>query len=207
MNAIIIGANSDIAKNLSARLANDGWEIYPYNRMGCDVSDSIAIDSFETPDEWDLLLVAAGTLSPIGKFVSIPADEWEENVMVNALGPLRLLRHLLPHRKPNAAAVFFSGTNPLKVNPLYSAYSASKALLARAVQEIDSEIDAKCFLLAPGFVQTKIHAVHDVSTRTDGTTHDQIYDCLKHCLSRPKAEVGGKIIHVPTWYQTWKVMN
>jgi NAD(P)-dependent dehydrogenase (short-subunit alcohol dehydrogenase family) len=121
--------------------------------------------------------------------------------MVNATGPLRMFYHLLPHRKPDACAVFFSGTNPIKVNPLYSAYSASKAMLVRAVQEIDAELDIKCFTIAPGFVRTKIHNIHDVSDRKDGTSHEDIYNCLRYLMKRPKLEVGGKVIHVPSWRQ------
>lgn len=208
--ALILGISSDIAMNLSGRLKTEGWQIFGTTRSGgCDFSKKESIDKslqmIAMP--WDLLIFGVGSLGPIGRFASVHPDEWESGVMVNCLGPLRMFHHLIPHRKPDASAVFFSGTNPKKVNPLYSSYSASKAMLVRAVQEIDSEIDTKCFTLAPGFIRTKIHAVHDVSQRPDGTTHEQIYACLKHLLSRPKGEVGGKVFHVPTWFQLWKELG
>ena len=183
MRAIIFGSNSDIAKNLVHRLSLDGWEV-----------DGVRGDS------WDLFICAVGTLKPIGSFEYSDAAEWEESVRSNCILPLRMLRRLLPFRNFMASAIFFSGTNPAKVNPGYSAYSASKAMLVRAVQEIDAELtNAKCFTLAPGFVRTKIHKVHDVSDRGEGTSHERIYQVMKHLLSRPKSEVGGKVFHVPTY--------
>lgn len=207
--ALILGINSDIAMNLAGRLKNEDWQIYGTSRSGCDFSKKESIDKavLMIAMPWDLLIVGVGALEPIGKFASIHPDDWEAGVMVNCIGPLRMFHHLIPHRQTGASAVFFSGTNPMKSNPLYSSYSAAKAMLVRAVQEIDSEIDTKCFVLAPGFVRTKIHEVHDVSERKDGTTHEQIYGCLKHLLSRPKSEVGGKVFHVPTWFQLWKEMG
>lgn len=209
MNSIILGLNSDIAKNISGRLVGDGWRVFGTSRSTCDFTDKRSIDkSYELIGmAWDLLIFAVGALEPIGKFQSIEADDWDRCVMVNTLGPLRMFRHLLTHANAGASAVFFSGTNPTKRNPLYSAYSSSKAMLVRAVEEIDGEVKPKCFVLAPGFVRTKIHASHDVASRQDGTSHEDIYACLKHCMSRPKEEIGGRVVHVPTWLTVWKEMN
>ena len=207
--AIILGINSDIAKNISGRLIGDGWQVFGTSRSSCDFASNASIDKAVSmvAMPWDLLLCAVGSLNPIGKFSGIHPDDWETSVRVNALGPLRMFNHLIPHRNKDASAVFFSGTNPMRTNPLYSAYSGAKALLARAVQEIDSELDIKCFTIAPGFVKTKIHDVHDVANRSLGTTHEQIYECLKHSIARPKSDVGGKTIFVPYWYQLFKEMS
>lgn len=209
MNAIILGVNSDIAKHIAKSLILDGWHISGVARDSCDFKDVGSIDRAVSllARPWDLLIAAVGDLQPIGKFSSVHPDDWAAGAMVNCIGPLRMLHHLLPHRLSNASAVFFSGTNPTKTNPRYSSYSASKAMLTRAVQEIDAEIDLKCFTLAPGFVRTKIHAAHDVSGREDGVTHEQIYECLMHCISRPKVEVGGKLIYVANWLRVWQEMN
>lgn len=206
MNCIILGLGSDIGKNLAQRLIAEGHSVVGTVRSSCDFSKTESIDKAVSlvSMPWDLLVCAVGSLMPIGKFSSIHPDDWTASVQVNALGPLRMFAHLLPHRRPEASAVFFSGTNPQKTNPLYSAYSSSKALLTRAVQEIDGELtDCRAFTLAPGFVRTKIHLVHDVSDRKDGVTHDTIYACLKHLITRPKAEVGGKKIYIPQWAEIW----
>lgn len=206
MNVIILGLASDIAQNLAKHLGEEGHSVMGTVRSSCDFSKNESIDKavglIAMP--WDLLICAVGSLMPIGKFASIHPNDWATCVQVNALGPLRMFSHLLPHRRPGASAVFFGGTNPQKTNPLYSAYSSSKALLTRAVQEIDSELtDCKAFVLAPGFIRTKIHDVHNVEDRKDGVTHEQVYACLKHLISRPKLEVGGKKVYVPQWVDIW----
>lgn len=216
MNALILGLQSDIAKNISERLTADGWSVQGTVRSSCDFASNESIDKAVSliAQPWDLALFSVGDLMPIGKFSGIHPDDWARSVQVNATGPLRMLYHLIPHRRPNACAVFFSGTNPLKTNPLYSAYSASKAMLVRAVQEIDSEMpDLRCFCLAPGFVMTKIHdATIKARVRNErlalggGTSHEAIYACLKYYMGRPKNEVGGRLIHVPTWAQAWLEM-
>jgi NAD(P)-dependent dehydrogenase (short-subunit alcohol dehydrogenase family) len=200
--AIILGATSDIASNISKSLMADDWRIVGTTRLDCDFAHPWMIDKAfpRIAMPWDLLIVAIGSLLPIGEFASIHPNIWAHGVEVNALGPLRMFHHLLPLRRQGAAAVFFSGTNPQKKNPKYSAYSAAKALLVRAVEEIDAELpDIKCFTIAPGFMRTKIQVVHDVSARGAGTTHEQIYDCLLDCLARPKDEIGGKVVVVPDW--------
>lgn len=213
MRAVILGLGSDIARNLAQRLIIDGWEVDGTTRGTCDFASNESIDravgGIARP--WDLLIVAVGNLVPVGKFTAIHPDDWAQSIQINALGPLRMFHHLIPHRNKDAAAVFFSGTNPGKVNPGYSAYSASKAMLARAVQEINAELDIKAFTLAPGFVQTKIHdATVKAGVKNDrlaiggGTSHETIYKCLQHLLTRPKAEVGGKSIYVPSWADVWK---
>lgn len=203
--AIVIGLGSDIARELTQRLGKDGWQIVGVYRQQCDLTDNekIAATARLLSQPWDLLIIAAGTLNPVGSFLSSDADAWERSVRINALGPLRMLRALLASAREEATAVLFSGTNPLRRNPLYSAYSAAKAMLTRAAEEIDAEIAQKIVMLAPGFVATKIHKAHAV-TRKDSTSHDDIYRCLVHVLTRPKSEVGGKKIHVPTWASVWR---
>ena len=204
--ALILGLNSDIARNIAGWLTADGWQVSGTTRAECDFAASESIDKavMLIAQPWDLLLACVGSLEPIGKFSGIHPDDWERSVRINALGILRMFHHLLPYRNAGASAVFFAGTNPLKRNPLYSAYSSAKALLCRAVEEIDAELDIKCFCIAPGFVRTKIQDVHDVSHRGEGTDHQDIYDCLKWCLARPKQEIGGRTMHVPTWTRVWK---
>lgn len=207
VRAIILGIGSDIGKDIAARLIAEGWEVHGTVRRSCDFSSNESIDKAVSliAMPWDLLICAVGDLVPIGKFSAVHPDDWTRSVQVNALGPLRMLHHLLPHRRENATAVFFAGTNPGKTNPLYSAYSSAKAMLTRAVQEIDAELKGcKAFVIAPGFVKTKIHAVHDVSDRQDFTPYEDIYACLVNCMGRSKADVGGKRIYVPDWAMVWK---
>jgi NAD(P)-dependent dehydrogenase (short-subunit alcohol dehydrogenase family) len=191
-SAIIIGATSDIGRELGERLKGDEWNI----RLK-------TVRERLTPliEPWDLVIVATGTLEPIGSFWKAAPDGWEEGIRVNLLAPLRMLRELYPYRNDQAKICLFSGTNPAKTNPNYSAYSIAKAGLFRATQELNAEADIEIFMLAPGFVDTKIHeqtrksgVENERLERGGGTTHGQIYEALQWCL---RHKVGGQCHYVP----------
>jgi NAD(P)-dependent dehydrogenase (short-subunit alcohol dehydrogenase family) len=198
--AIVIGLGSDLASDMAKRLGKDGWFISGSTKGTCDLADvdQIHKTTMLLSRPWDLLIIAPGTLHPVSEFLNTYFEDWERSVRINALGPLRMLRALLPSANKGATAVLFSGTNPLRRNPRYSAYSSAKAMLVRAAEEIDSEVEQKICVMAPGFVNTKIHKAHEVN-RTDSTSPEAIYKCLLYMIERPKKEVGGKVIHVPSW--------
>lgn len=172
----------------------DGWEV-----------DGVAHNRFPVPELVDLFIVCSGTLNPVRRFDAYDLSEWEEGIYDNLLDPLRQLHRFLPLPE-SSSAVFFSGTNPQKLNPHYSAYSVAKAGLFRAVEEINNEVDCKVFMLAPGFVDTKIHeATRKAGIKNErleaggGTSKEKIYQCLLWCHKQEKAKVGGRSIYVPEW--------
>lgn len=206
-NAIILGGNSDIGKEIAARLDADHWLVETWTR-----------DSKELPQmNWDLVINCIGVLDPIGRFFDTDPDEWEENVNSNALLPLRLLRSIWANRLPGASVCFFSGAGTSKPAQTYSAYSASKFLLFKMTELLDDEYeDVKVFILGPGMLKTKIQQqtlaakgrawnyerVWKFMTTGDqlhgpGTSHDKIYQCLRWCMGQPKEVIGGRNIYVP----------
>jgi NAD(P)-dependent dehydrogenase (short-subunit alcohol dehydrogenase family) len=160
--------------------------------------------------EWDLIVVAAGTEEPIGEFWSCDAGEWERGIQINALSPLRLVRSLYPLRSPQGrpAIAFFSGVGTNSAAPAYSAYCASKILLIKMCELLDAEsTDTAFFIIGPGIVRTKIHqqtlaareasganyrkVVDFLASSDAGTSHDDIYACIRWCMSQGKRIVGG----------------
>lgn len=206
-NAIILGANSDIGKEISKRLMKDGWNIF-----------SVYRDSGEWPiGGWDLVVCCIGVLNPIGKFFETDQNEWESNVESNTLIPLRQLRWIWRDKRPNASVCFFSGAGTSNSARTYSAYSAAKIMLYKMTELLDDEEpDCKFFILGPGMVRTKIQEqTLRAGSKADnfervskfmsdgdklhgtGTSHDRIFDCLKWCISLPKEVIGGRNIYVP----------
>jgi len=175
-NFVIVGAGSDIAKELKRRLEWDGWQ----QNVG---------------EKWDLLILARGTLEPIGRFVDCDAQDWVDSVSVNALNPLMDFRAWYPSRNEGATVVFFGGTNPQKTPATYSAYASAKAMLREAVKIIDSECsDINVVMIDPGLVRTKIHEATmragtraanyaDIENVYNGkcktVSHDEVYEKLK----------------------------
>jgi NAD(P)-dependent dehydrogenase (short-subunit alcohol dehydrogenase family) len=185
-------------------------------RCELDSRDSVAAAQqwlLKEAKSWDAIVVAAGTEQPIGEFWDCAADEWDSAFQVNALAPLRLLRALYPVRrregKPGVA--FFSGSGTNNAAPSYSAYCASKILLIKMCELLDAESpDASFFIVGPGIVRTKIHlqtlaapdrsganyrkVVDFLESAEAGTSHDDIYACIRWCMTMGKNVVGGRNI-------------
>jgi NAD(P)-dependent dehydrogenase (short-subunit alcohol dehydrogenase family) len=230
--AIIVGVSSDIGRELASRFAADGWRVagtfrQQANLSGlptsvsvtpCDLVSPKSIDSAVVALQsekltWDVLVMAAGTVEPIGAFWDCDPDEWEKSIQANALGPLRMVRALYPMRSRNGtpSVVFFSGAGTNGPAPSYSAYCASKILLVKMCELLDSEAsDASIFIVGPGMVRTKIHeqtlqardrsgvnyekVVRFLASLDTGTNHDEIYACVKWGISAGKGAVGGRNI-------------
>jgi NAD(P)-dependent dehydrogenase (short-subunit alcohol dehydrogenase family) len=191
----------------------------------CDLAslDSAAVLDRLTRDSpcWDVLVVAAGTEEPIGAFWECEPDAWDESVRVNALAPLRLVRGLYPIRNVagSPSVAFFSGAGTNSAAPAYSAYCASKILLVKMCELLDAEsADTNFFILGPGVVRTRIHeqtlqagerggnnyqkVVDFLQSASPGTSHDDIYACLRWCIGADKSVIGGRNISLT--HDSWR---
>jgi NAD(P)-dependent dehydrogenase (short-subunit alcohol dehydrogenase family) len=171
--------------------------------------------------EWDIFVGGAGTEEPIGSFWDCEADAWEMGITINALAPLRVLRALWPQRnnKGRSAVAFFSGSGTNSAAPAYSAYCASKIFLIKMCELLDAESsDTSFFILGPGIVRTKIHeqtlrapeksgpnyekVVDFLHSDNPGTSHDEIYACLRWCARAGKETIGGRNLSIV--YDAWR---
>lgn len=239
-SVIVLGIGSDIGRELAVRFAAEGWDVSGTVRPGSDTRqiaegvqlvqcDLASMDSVDAALKifrqrgliWDLLVVAAGTEEPIGTFWECEPNAWDENIRINALAPLRLVRGLYPDRnisgKPNVA--FFSGSGTNSAVPAYSAYCASKVLLIKMCELLDAESpDTSFFIIGPGIVRTKIHqqtlraggrsgsnyrkVVDFLGSPDAGTSHDDVYGCLRWCMGAGKSVIGGR--NVSLVYDLWR---
>ena len=185
---IVIGAGSDIAS-------------YCCNRWG-DVQKYSHDEDVEW-GPWDFLMLASGVLNP-GKFSEMNFIDWALGVSQNMVIPLMRLREALPHAAKDASVCFFSGPNVERPSPGYTSYAVGKAGLIEAVRSIDAEVEQKVFIVAPGFVKTKIHLQQPKGWyRTDpGTRMEDIFACIEWARKQKKEEVGGKHISVRKWLES-----
>ncbi len=184
----------------------------------CDLASaesiSHALEWLRTHCEgWRLIVVAAGTEEPVGSFWDCNADEWDRGMQINALAPLRLIRGLYPirHKDGSPSVALFSGAGTNGAAPAYSAYCASKVMLIKMCELLDAEsADTSHFIIGPGIVRTKIHeetlqagaraganlkkVTSFLESRDPGTSHDEIYSCLRWCMAAGKKAVGGRNI-------------
>ena len=122
MNICMLGSNSDIARELTARFMVAGDAVLPWAR-----GEALPVA------RWDALVCAIGVLAPIGNFFELDESEWIRNVYDNALLPLHLLRQLWPNRNPGASVCFFSGAGVSRQARTYSGYAGSKAMLMKII--------------------------------------------------------------------------
>lgn len=191
--AVIIGADSDIAKAMAPRLLADGYSLFNWKR-----GTSFAELSFR----WDLVIIFVGKVSPVGNWWDLKQDEWEECVQSNLFVPLRVLREIWSKRKneTGCTVIWFAGSNPQKIMNGYSPYNTAKMAVLKLVEQLDHETpDCKFVALGPGYVKTKIHKAtldanwpnERIARGDEGTSMESIYECLKWCVDQPKEMVGG----------------
>lgn len=230
--AIVIGIGSDIGREVAQRFAADGWAIagtYRTERgleplpatahlVQCDLASKTSVAKASEAlasrcEGWEALIIAAGTEEPIGPFWDCDPDEWEQGIEINALAPLRLVRHLYPLRSTTATpnVVFFSGAGTNSAAPAYSSYCVSKILLIKMCELLDAESpDTSFFIVGPGIVRTRIHeqtlkaagrsgpnyqkVVKFLESSNQGTSHDEIYSCVRWCMKAGKQASGGRNI-------------
>lgn len=229
---LIIGISSDIGRALAEMYWEGGYQVvgtyrnpdalhdlppdcqddmYSYR---IDIRDrrgaKLLAEQFDRlPLKWDLLISCVGTQLPIGKFFSVDFEEWAESVHVNAIDQLRMVHHLYPYRAENASVVFFAGGGTNGPMPNYSAYCASKIMLIKMCELLDNESeDLNCFIIGPGWVQTKIHQQTVANPELAGdnylrtkqhlesdfgwTSMDEIFEHINWGVQEGRSVVGGR---------------
>jgi len=211
MKIVILGGTSDIGIELAVRFKADGHEVLSWAR-----NDPWYAWDY---DGWDVIIVTIGSMVPIARYFETNTAEWEQAFMNNLFYPLRLLKDIYELRKPNSTVIFFAGPNPNATMANYSAYTTSKTALIKMVECLELEEDAKFIILGPGTVKTKIQnqtigagksagenhkRVKEFMKSGKGTSHDELYAFVKHCISLPKEVVGGRNISIRDDWNSWK---
>lgn len=190
----------------------------------CDLGKRADLDRFVRQIRnkrlrWDVLISCAGHPLPVMPFFDCDFDEWAGSVGVNAIGQLRALHMLYPYRnRKKADVVFFAGggMNGSVVN--FSAYTISKIMLAKMCEFLDAENkDLSVFIVGPGWTRTKIHKTilsdkrtaeskasetRDFLKNKNGTSLDDIYECIDWLCEQGKPMAGGRNFSVV--YDPWR---
>jgi NAD(P)-dependent dehydrogenase (short-subunit alcohol dehydrogenase family) len=118
--------------------------------------DRIAAN-FNRPVE--ILICAAGVQGPIGPFEQTDPRQWAETIEVNLGGVANACRAVLPGMKAarRGKIIALTGGGVARPRPNFTAYSASKAAVARFIESLADEvmehnIQANC--LSPGGTYT-----------------------------------------------------
>jgi NAD(P)-dependent dehydrogenase (short-subunit alcohol dehydrogenase family) len=236
--AVIVSVSSDIGHYLADRYLARGWEVVgtyrqKKNLKGIEGKKALLfkLDITKPPQvkafvdhlkrrqvRWDRLICLTGSLLPAQDFFECDFGQWQDSLLVNAIGPLRLVHGLYPLRKRKAQVVFFAGGAANGAVVHMSAYAVSKIMLTKMTEFIDAEYPRlHVSIVGPGWTLTKIHdeilkgktvsAAKRAETKNDimhrpSTSMKDIDACVEWVCSQPKKVVSGRNFSVV--YDPWR---
>lgn len=183
--ALVTGASAGIGLAIVTKLVSDGWNVYATVRKpseeltkvgpfkvieGVDIAEDGVGEVLKAglgDARLDLLINNAGVFS-MEKFEDLDFKQMQWMYNVNAVGPLRVIRAVLPNIKEKTGKIVNVSTSmaSLTINaadPSMTAYSyrASKVALNMSTQSLAYELKPKgiaVLLICPGFVLTRLTA-------------------------------------------------
>ncbi len=182
-NAMILGIGSGLGSLLACHLADKGWSVYgsarepeavgkklgelPFAKIvELDFTRPETLDDFENTIsnlevDFDCLVVAPGTMLPIGNFLEIDEAEWLRGVQVNFTSSVLAARRMFKFMNQGdltPLVLFFSGGGNHNAPVNFSSYISSKIALIKMVELLDAEISALKFcVVGPGWMDSDIH--------------------------------------------------
>lgn len=162
-----------------------------------------------TGRKWTAFMSCAAIPQPLTDFFRCRFDLWSHSIHINAIEQLRVLHSLGPARAEGMKQViFYAGpaTNSAVTN--FSALAVAKIMLIKMCELLDAEYpDMNAFIVGPGWTKTKTHydVINDPDVSRDkyeetvrfmntqeGTSLDDIYDCIKWLSEMGKPVAGGR---------------
>ncbi len=175
--ALVIGASGGIGQAITDELGARGWTVTGLSRAvdGLDVTDeasvAAAFDALDSP--FQRIIVTTGALvidghAPEKAVREVTADGLLNQIRVNALGPMLVLKHglrLLPKDSPSVFAALSARVGSIGDNQIggWHSYRTAKAALNQLIHGAAIEMkrthkQAVAVCLHPGTVETPFTA-------------------------------------------------
>lgn len=177
---LITGANRGIGLELARQYSTAGWHVIATARrpeaatelrtagvdiMQLDVTDQASVDTLAKDlagRPIDILINNAGVQSLMWTLAEIEISEIERLLAVNALGPIRVTRALLPNLRSGELRKIVNVTSNLSsiagnTDGGFYGYRESKAALNMFTRSVAAELGREgfiCIVLHPGWVKT-----------------------------------------------------
>lgn len=164
----------------------------------------------------DIVICAAGIQGPIGPMVETSGKAWIETIETNLFGVVNVCRAVLPAMTARRAGkiLVLSGGGAEAARPNFTAYSASKAALARMVESLAEEVrdhNVQINCMGPGGAYTSmtdeiLNAGEKAGWRelddarqvrmTGGVAAEKQIELALFLTSERANHISGKLVHV-----------
>lgn len=199
----------------SKKLLNKLSFISKDNLFFCDLSDINTIQELttqfkQTGLKWETFISCASWPPPLTSFFDSDFEKWSASIHINAIEQFRVLYELFPLRNKDCISnvVYFGGPGTNNAVKNFSALTVSKHMLLKFCELLDYENeDLNVFTIGPGWTKTKTHEliINDPNVSKDkkretlefiqnheGTSMDDIFDCIRWLSKKGKSIVGGR---------------
>ena len=137
---VIFGGTSGIGKCTASLAKKFGATVYATSkRLGCDVSKYRDVENFlknvhEERGKIDYVINTAGMLK-MGKLVERNIEDIEEDIRVNYLGSINVVKASIPYLKESKGSVqLYTSSSYTRGRALYSTYSSTRAGIVNLIQ-------------------------------------------------------------------------
>lgn len=160
----IVARSADEVAAAADEASAVGAAAVPYVADAADPRDvdRVVADFRRRHGRIDAAVVTAGSNGPVGPAWTIEPSEWAETLRANVAVAFNVCRFVVPAMLPRRRGkiVLFGGGGATAPVAALSAYSAAKAAVARFAETLALETASQGIrvnVVAPGFVDTKIH--------------------------------------------------
>jgi len=209
---LITGANRGLGLEFAKQYHAAGWNVIGTAREpdkatdlkalgvkieALDVADQKSVDAFAArlkDQSIDLLINNAGVSGEGDKLADMPMAEYERVMNVNALGPVRVTKALLPNLKIGSGKTILSISSSLgsiegAADGGFPAYRESKAALNMFMRSLAGELKGDgfiCIPMSPGWVKT------DMGGPNATLTPEESISGMRKVIDGLKPEDSGK---------------
>lgn len=172
-NIVITGASSGIGKSIFSHLSSNHHVYGSYYQsvdnedklIQLNLSDSESIQSFVAELKEKLgnqkinSLISNAGITLVSPLTDLSAGQLEEILKVNVMGPVELIKQLLPLMASNSRIIIIGSISGSVTFPFMGAYSASKSALksiSKALRMELAQLDIQVTLIEPGNIKTPI---------------------------------------------------
>lgn len=180
---IITGGTGGLGKSISKQFNAAGWKTLALDRNHLDLKNSLAIESFFSANDCDLLICAAGTIDD-QPLAIMNESAWDEIYEINFLAAKKCASAaILTMSKKNKGHIIFISSYAAKDPAIgQAAYATAKASILGLTKDLASKYGSNYIrvnAILPGFMETpmtenvsekrklevrQLHAINDFNT-------------------------------------------